>query len=90
MYVYFYSIHVSGSHVPIIRRIIVSMRHIVHVTPEQVNSLKLHKDVILLIIGAWLPETCREQKQTYVKKKPCLNLVIYKDHTRMQGKQNTK
>jgi len=27
MYVYFYSLHVSGSHVPIIRRIIVSMRH---------------------------------------------------------------
>ena len=25
MYVYFYSLHVSGSHVPIIRRIIVSM-----------------------------------------------------------------
>ena len=29
MYVYFYSLHVSGSHVPIIRRIIVSMRHLV-------------------------------------------------------------
>jgi len=27
IYVYFYSLHVSGSHVPIIRRIIVSMRH---------------------------------------------------------------
>ena len=32
MYVYFYSLHVSGSHVPIIRRIIVSMRHRVYVT----------------------------------------------------------
>ena len=32
MYVYFYSLHVSGSHVPIIRRIIVSMRHLVYVT----------------------------------------------------------
>jgi len=32
MYVYFYTLHVSGSHVPIIRRIIVSMRHLVHVT----------------------------------------------------------
>jgi len=29
MYVYFYSLHVSGTHVPIIRRIIVSMRHLV-------------------------------------------------------------
>jgi len=32
MYVNFYSLHVSGSHVPIIRRIIVSMRHLVYVT----------------------------------------------------------
>ena len=31
MYVYFYSLHVSGSHVPIIRRITVSMRHLVYV-----------------------------------------------------------
>ena len=32
MYVYFYSLHVSGSHVPITRRIIASMRHMVCVT----------------------------------------------------------
>jgi len=32
MYVCFYSLHVSGSHVPITRRIIVSMRHLVYVT----------------------------------------------------------
>jgi len=32
MHVYFYFVHVSGSHVPIIRRIIVSMRHLVYVT----------------------------------------------------------
>jgi len=32
MYVYFYFLHVSGGHVPIIRRIIVSMRHLVYVT----------------------------------------------------------
>jgi len=31
-YVYFYSLHVSGSHVPIVRRIIVSVRHLVYVT----------------------------------------------------------
>ena len=43
VYVYFYSLHVSGSHVPIIRRIIVSMRHLVYVTLKQVNSLKLQK-----------------------------------------------
>jgi len=33
MYVYFYSQHISGSLVPIIRRIIVSVRHLVYVTP---------------------------------------------------------
>ena len=32
MYVYFCSLHVSGRHVPIIRRSIVSMRHLVYVT----------------------------------------------------------
>jgi len=32
LYVYFYCLHVSGSHAPIVRRIIVSMRHPVYVT----------------------------------------------------------
>jgi len=32
MYIYFYSLYVSGSHVTIIRRITVSMRHLVYVT----------------------------------------------------------
>jgi len=32
MYIYFYSVHVSGSYVPVIRRIIVSVRHLVYVT----------------------------------------------------------
>jgi len=32
MYVYFYSLHVSGSHVPIMRGISVSVRHLVYVT----------------------------------------------------------
>jgi len=31
-YVYFYSLHVSGNNVPIIRGNIVSMRHLVYVT----------------------------------------------------------
>ena len=31
-YVYFYSLHVSRSHVPTIRRMIVSMRHLVYVS----------------------------------------------------------
>jgi len=32
VYAYFYSLCVSGSHMPIIRRIIVSMRHLAYVT----------------------------------------------------------
>ena len=32
VYVYLYSLHVSGTHVPITRRIIVSMQHLVYVT----------------------------------------------------------
>jgi len=32
MYVYFYSLHVSDNNVPIIRRIIVSKRHLVYFT----------------------------------------------------------
>jgi len=36
MHIYFYSLHVSGSHVPFIRRIIVSMRHLVF--PERPSS----------------------------------------------------
>jgi len=32
MNVYFYSLHVSGIHVPIIRRNTVSMRHLAYVT----------------------------------------------------------
>jgi len=41
MYVYFYSVHVSGNHVPVIMRIIVSTRHLVYVTLKQVDNLKL-------------------------------------------------
>jgi len=32
LYVYFFSLRISGSHVPIISRIIVSVRHLVYVT----------------------------------------------------------
>jgi len=39
--VYFCSLHVSDSYLPIIRRIIVSVRHLVYVTLKQVNNLKL-------------------------------------------------
>jgi hypothetical protein len=55
MHVYFYSLHVSGSHVPIIRRInCINMTYIQSYIPD-VALIQL----ILLIMGTWLPETCR-------------------------------
>jgi hypothetical protein len=47
MYVHFYSPHVSGSHAPIIRRIIVSMQHLVYVAlcrrpPGVLEHMLLH------------------------------------------------
>jgi len=71
--VYLYSLHVSGSHVPIIRRIIVSMRHLVFVTlcrwpsgmprssTQGEKKTRCHTDtIILLMMGTWLHETCRK------------------------------
>ena len=46
MYVYFYSQHVSGSHVPIIRRIIVSMRHLIYIDDRLVFRLTAYQTVI--------------------------------------------
>jgi len=71
VHVYFYSVHVSGSRVPIIRRIncINTTSGICH----SVSSKPTHQTVvytewhipdfiliqlILLMMGAWLPETC--------------------------------
>ena len=43
MYVYCCSLHGSGSHVPTIRRIIVSIRHLVYITlKKKLKSLKLN------------------------------------------------
>jgi len=42
MYVYFHSLHISGSRVPIIRRIIVSMRHLVYVTQVNLQHTVTH------------------------------------------------
>ena len=59
MYVYFYSLHVSGSHVPIIRTIIVSMlqlpvcRSICSYIPDghlqRVTYTRCHIDTIIII-----------------------------------------
>ena len=77
MYVYFYSLHVSVSYVPIIRRINCinmtsgichSVQMMVWCAHQTVVCTELHiPDVvliqlILLMMGTWLPETCREWK----------------------------
>jgi len=48
MYVYFYSVHVSGSHVHIIRRIIVSMRPLVYVTQVNLQHSDIRMQTFLL------------------------------------------
>jgi len=54
MYVYFCSLHVSGNHVPIIRR-----TDCIDAIPGVCHSVWTTS---LLMIGIWLPETCTEQK----------------------------
>ena len=83
IYVYFYSVHVSGSHVLIIRRIncinTSGICHSVWMTVWCADLDETHPNLhtkrssmqsdiyqvsycklILLIMGTWLPETCRE------------------------------
>jgi len=60
LYVYFYSLHVSGSYVTIIRKINLSMWHMLYVTLcRWTSGMQVGvKQLILLIMGTWLPETC--------------------------------
>ena len=44
--------------------------------------------IILLMMGTWLPDTCR--KQININEKLCVDLVIYKDHARMHRQQNIR
>jgi hypothetical protein len=74
MYVYFCSLHVSGSHVPIIRRIncinttsgvslCIDERLVCRFGLDCVSSKPADVvliQLILLMMGTWLPETCRE------------------------------
>jgi len=76
MYVYFYFLHVSGSHVPMIRRIIVSMRHLVCVTQYRWN-----KPGVALIqkFSWWWAHGCPkhvESRKKNIYKKLCFKLVI--------------
>ena len=50
MYIYFHSLHVSGSHVPIIRRIIVSMRHLFYVSQVNLQHTVTHTHIFALKI----------------------------------------
>ena len=52
MYIYFYSLHVSGSHMPIIRRIIVSTRHLYVTLCRWPSGMQEH---ILLHTCTWKP-----------------------------------
>jgi len=82
LYIYFYSLQVSGSHVHIIRRItcinaVPGICHSVYMTvwyvgPTHTPDGHTHTEryipgvtliqLILLMMGTWLPETRREQK----------------------------
>ena len=90
----FYCVHVSGSHVPIIRRINSNRCDIWYMSlcATCIQDGHLHRgtytgcriDTVLLMMGTWLPETCREQKLIYKKKKCTSSSFIYKDYTKMQ------
>jgi len=60
MYVYFYSLHVSGNHVPIITRIIVSMRHLVYVSlcrwPSSMMLLRVDNRLVCRSICSCIPD----------------------------------
>jgi hypothetical protein len=74
MYVYFYSLHVSGSHVSFIRRIncfstTSGICHSVEMAVWSADKTAICTQwyvpavliqLILLMMGTWLPETCRE------------------------------
>jgi hypothetical protein len=74
IYVYVYSLHVSGSHVPIIRRIncintASGICHSVLMTVWCAHQTVIYREwhipdvvlteLILLIMGTWLPKTCK-------------------------------
>ena len=87
MYVYFYSLHVSGSHVPIIRRIIVSMRHLVYVTLRRWLSgmeVNVHTSDINQV-AHWYNNS---PDDGHMAARNMYRMEIYKDHTRMRGQQN--
>jgi heterodisulfide reductase subunit B len=78
MYVYFYSLHASGNHLPIIRGINLSIRRPVYVSSKLAHQTVIYTEwhtpevvliqLILLMMGTWLPA---------VSSKPAHQTVIY-------------
>jgi len=99
MYDYFYSLNFSGSNVPIIRRIIVLMRHLVYVILRRWPSGMHTKQSDINQVSHWYNNSPHDGHITVRKMqtmeinvygKLCVRLAIYKDHTRMHGQQNIK
>ena len=65
MYVYFYSLHVSGSHVHIIRRIIVSMWHMADGHLHTVTSTKCHVTSGFWFWGCRTPRVRSQRANNY-------------------------
>jgi hypothetical protein len=76
---------------------VVLIRHLVYVTLcRWPSSLKWHIpnvvliQLILLMMGTGVLETCREIEWIYTKKEMCVKLVIYKNWTEMDRQRNMK
>jgi len=92
MYVYFYYLHVLGSHVPVIRRIIISMWHLVYVTPGRwqsgMHTRQSPTQSDINQVSHWYNNSPDDghmaARNTYrieinIHEKLCIKLVIYKD-----------
>jgi len=44
--------------------------------------------LIPLMMGTWLPETCRENRNKHTRKRTCVKLIIHKDCNQMHRQQN--
>jgi len=101
MYVCFYSLHVSGSHVPLIKRVIVSMRHLVYVIlcrwPYRLHTRWSSTHTDINRVSHWYNNSRDDghmaARNVYrieinIHEKLYVKMVIYKDHTRMHGQQN--
>jgi len=90
VYVYYYSLHVSGSHVPVIRRICFANctpnGHLYRVTYTRcrIDTINSPDD------GNMAARNMQRIEINMHEKELCVKLVIYKDYTEMHGQQNIK